>query len=1076
MKNGDYVLGLDVGVASVGWSIVGVGPDEAPRDLRSCGVVLFEAGTETGKGGLDAISAGQDTPLNTARREARLMRRQVWRRAKRKRKLLRALIAHGLLPAPEGDSLLRTPKSIDEFLKAIDRGHEAKWGTNHRARQTWPYLMRRDAAAGREMEAFEVGRAIYHLAQRRGFLSNRRTDTKPKKEEDKSAVKQTISVLQAGIDSLPDEPRTLGAYLAGLNPDEHRLRGGGRWTARSMYLHEFELIWSAQCARLAQLMTPRARTEIETAIFFQRPLKDQSHLIGKCSLIPDQRRAPMALREYQRFRVLQTVNAVEVSIPDQAARRLTEAERAALTEALCKEGDMTFAAVKKLLGNKKAILNFEASKAKGLIGHRTDAKLREVFGARFDELTERERDQVADDVRSLRSAEALAGRGRSRWGLDHERATLLSGVALEEARGSISLKAVRRLMPHLERGLTYAEARHAEFGGSGGSEAMSGKSSLEKLPPVLKVMEDLRNPTVLRALTEVRKLVNAIVRRHGKPSKVRIELARDLKNPRGVRERMTRQNRERESARDALKKRIVNEGGVPHPSREDIEKAILFEECGGICPYTGKPIDFASMFGRHPQVDIEHIWPRSRCLDDSMLNKTLCYLDENRARKRGRTPFEAYGGGSAKDNERYGQMLDRVLRFRGDPFARKEKHRRFAATEIDAGFENRHLSDTRFIARACADYLALLYGGNTQLRVDEEGTRRVETPTGGLTAWLRTGWGLSRLLGETGDKNREDHRHHAIDAIVIALSDQRAVKRLADAAKRAETLNKRRAFEEVDEPFAGFGEQAARLVESIVVAHRQSRKVSGALHNETVYSKNLGTPQRPEYRVRKELHKLTPSEVEDGRIVDKRALAAIRNKLTDLGVPKPDAKTIGQVFGNPDNLPMVRGHDGAMVKLKKVRVRAAVSPRQIGRTGGGNRNIVPSSNHHTAIFEVKRPKGGVAWEDRPVTMLDATSRLDAGRPVVDRVCPSGGRFVFSLSPGEHLEIDDPSGNVSQRAVFRVSSVSEGDMELKRHADGRTADELKKAKLRVRVSGEKLRKLNARKVRVTYLGEILPAND
>ena len=115
--------------------------------------------------------------------------------------------------------------------------------------------------------------------------------------------------------------------------------------------------------------------------------------------------------------------------------------------------------------------------------------------------------------------------------------------------------------------------------------------------------------------------------------------------------------RDRQSQREKLKERILKDCGLARPSRDDLEKALLHEECGGICPYTGRSIPFSSLFD-NPQFEVEHILPFSRCPDDSFGNKTLCYIDENRNVKHNRTPWEAYGS----DSERYEQVLEPVRR------------------------------------------------------------------------------------------------------------------------------------------------------------------------------------------------------------------------------------------------------------------------------------------------------------------------------------------------------------------------------------------------------------------------------
>lgn len=1041
-----YILGLDIGVASIGWACIECDPSDNHRPLRllAAGSHIFEPGTE---GSQSDIERGKDVARNQVRRTARLMRRQIWRRARRKRLLLRLLIEHDLLPA--APSPLKRPQEIDEYLKAFDAGLRERWlkDAPHVDQLRLPYLLRA-AAAERKVERHDFGRALYHLAQRRGFLSNRRADARKKDDEDKGKVKQAIGELAQRVAA--HTPPLLGAYLASLDPDEQRLRG--RWTSRKMYEDEFAALWEAQSGHHA--LTDEARAAIHKAIFHQRPLKSQKNLIGRCSLMPDQPRAPIAHRMYQRFRVLQTMNNLQIVPPDGAPRPPTAEQREKLLSTLLVGGDLTFAKARSLLKLPRGTtFNLERGEETRFVGHRTDHKLREVFGDDFDGFPEHDKDRMVEDLRSFRLPEPLERRGRRRWGLDADRAKAFAAINLEEGYAPLSLAAISRLMPDLERGVPYATARRAAF-----PETFAAQEPLESLPPVQDVITELRNPAVTRSLTEVRKLVNQIVRARGKPLVIRVELAREIKNPRGVREKITKQMREREKERATIAERIVREAGIPSPKRDDIERVLLADECGWHCPYTGLAFGMKELLGPTPQIDVEHIWPRSRSLDDSFLNKTLCHHEENRSRKRGRTPFEAYAG----NPETWAEILKRVERFKGDPFTRLEKLRRFRAEEIDADFSNRHLSDTRYIGRAAADYLGLLYGG----RDDASGTKRVQVCTGGLTAWLRSGWGIADLLGDDGEKSRADHRHHAVDAVVVALSDPRAVQLLSSAAAVADQRWSRRAFDHVDPPWPGFREQVADVIDRIIVSHRQSRRVSGPLHNDTIYSKPIdGRP-----RVRKELFKLSPSEIRDGRIVDKRALKAIRDKLAELGRPDPTPRDIGQLFGDPANLPLVRGHNGRLVKLRKVRVLADPGQVQIGRADAA-RQVSTANNHHTVIYaELDAAGREVRWADEPVSLFEAYRRHAAGLPIVQRDVGQGRRFICSLAPGEYVEMDTPD-DATKRAVYRVLSISHRDMELRLHHDARTADEVKKAKARIRVSGDRLRRLRARKVGVSYLGEV-----
>jgi len=189
---------------------------------------------------------------------------------------------------------------------------------------------------------------------------------------------------------------------------------------------------------------------------------------------------------------------------------------------------------------------------------------------------------------------------------------------------------------------------------------------LEFLPPLDETGLQLRNPVVHRTLTEMRQVVNAVIRKYGKPDLIRPELARDLKNSSKDRENITRRNRLREKERERIAREIAQEAGVEKPSRRDILKVMLAEECDYTCPYTGRRFSMRDLL-HGGLVHIEHIVPYSRSMDDSFINKTLSCRDAN-AEKGNRLPFEVFSP------EAYREILERVRRFKG-PFAEAKLER-----------------------------------------------------------------------------------------------------------------------------------------------------------------------------------------------------------------------------------------------------------------------------------------------------------------------------------------------------------------------------------------------------------------
>lgn len=1030
---GGFGLGLDQGVGSIGWAVLRLNHAGQPVGIERTGVHIFEAGTE------GDIEGGRDESRAGPRRMARQLRKQYRRRVLRKKRLLRWLQELGFMPA--GD--ISTAEGRDRLIKRLDDELRIKWepeGTDHRTRQLLPYRIRSAGLKGK-LEPFEFGRALYHLAQRRGYLSNRKQQAAEEGRDEGEKAKEDAGVVRASIVELQKQMegagcKTIAEYFQTLDPTGtlgERLRG--RWTAREMFLEEFGRLCSEQ-AKHHPVLTEEARRRLHRAIFFQRPLQGMAHLIGTCELVPGKKRAPIAHRMAQRFRILQQVNNLVIELPDYTKRGLTRDERDRLLAHLQREPKISFAALKtkKWFGLPKGTtFNLERGGEKDLKGNRTEARCRAVFGNdRWEAMAEADKDAVVSDLILFEKPAALARRGENKWELSREQAEAFGECVLEPGYAAHSLEAFAKLIPRMEEGLAYMTAVKEEFGK--GDEVVEAH---DRLPPVEKALGQLRNPTVTRALTELRKLVNAVVRRYGKPEWIRLELARDLKRARKERERLSKDMRVREERRDRMRAKIIQEAGIAQPNRSDIERVILAEECGWVCPYTGKAFGMQHIVGRHPQVDVEHIWPLSRSLDDSFVNKTLCYVDENRNVKKNRTPYEAYGHSA----ERWSQIIDRVKRFGGDAAAVKLD--RFLATELPEDFAERHLSETRKIGASSAAYLGLLYGGE----VDAEHRRRVFVTAGGLTAHLRREWHLNGLLSADGEKTRDDHRHHAVDALVVALTDTRTVQVLQKAAEEASAAG-RRLFAAVEPPWPGFVEEARASIEAINVSYRQSRKVAGKLHAESNYSKPIGPTGKR--RIRKELGKLTEKEVE--RIVDPRVRKAVQDKLAELKGPP------NKVFSERQNHPFTLTKAGKKNWIHKVRIEVNEKPWEVGK-GARERFVAATkgSNHHTVVSQ----KEGGRWTDEVVPLI----ALRRGSSLERR--PHGGD-CFTLAAGEFLLMRDKSG---ADRLYRITKMSQGDIAMVLHTDARTMDDIKKSGDLVRRSGSTMIRDGARKVMVTYMGEI-----
>lgn len=987
-------LGLDLGTNSIGWALVDHDAQGQPTGLVACGVRIFQ----------EAVDLKTRTPKNQARREARQARRLTARRRMRRQTLTGQLISCGMLPEDDQERVL-----------LLTRDGEGN-----------PYLLRK-RGLDEALSLHEFGRVLFHLNQRRGFKSNRKAQLgellkdpevaalvateeagalaakSPRRAGPRGGADKEESIIKAAITALHQAieqsgSRTLGEYLWGQSTRR------GIHTDRSMYESEFEALWESQQTYHPNALTDELRAEIFRTMFHQRPLRTQKFLVARCRLEPSRRRAPKALLEFQRFRILQDASNLRIKDPRAGDwRALTAEETQTLTATLCRQESLKWSKARQLLHlHRSTEFNLEAGGLEQLTGDRTSHALRRALGANWDALDEEKRKALVTDLLTIDRKDALYRRLRGpAWQFSAEEAYRLAIAELEPGYATFSLKAMRRILPYLEDGREYSDALTRAGYRSPGDALLA----LRELPEPPMV----RNPVVQKALVEVRKVVNTLLRTHGFPNRICVELARDMKLTRKEKDRQQRQNKDNQRANQEATVQLYELGMIagPNPAlakREDLLKYRLWKECGGECPYTGQSIGINILFS--PDVDIEHILPYSRSLDDSYMNKTLCMATFNRLEKKAQTPYEVFSG----NPELYETVLQRVRHMTMKPSGTGMplgKLRRFELRELDVDrFVARQLSDTRYISLAVRDYLAVL-------------GVPVEVSRGEATAALRHNWGLSRLLpGEGTDaddasKNRSDHRHHAIDAIVVALTSRRLFQQLSRlSATSSQSL---REGLHLDLPWIGFLDEVADEIERVVVSHAPRHKIVGALHEETVYGydKENGC-----FVSRKPLESLKSADVDKIRDPVVRALVSQRIAQCDGNLSK--------ALGDKDH-PVL--HKDGRTPILSVRLTRNLNMQSMAAISDvdqlGHKFVKLGNNHHVEIIEhtETHQRKGVF-----VSAMEAARRARRARvPIVQRVGPwmvdgqeygTGWVFVMSLSVNDLMEVPDGDGT----AIYRVQKL------------------------------------------------------
>lgn len=818
-----YRLGLDLGSSSIGWCMVRLDANQNPVAVTRMGVRIFSDGRNPKDG----------TSLAVTRRTARQMRRRRDRLLKRKQRLLDALVRMGFFPADDQER---------KALAVLD-----------------PYVLRKKGLY-EPLSTQQFARALFHINQRRGFRSNRKTDAK---DNESGALKSAIKQLREKLNE--ENCKTLGEWLANRHEQKlsvrARLHGSTKkdraydfYADRAMVEHEFDTLWETQSSFRPDFFTEAAREEIKDILLHQRRLRPVDP--GRCTLMPEEKRAPVALPSAQRFRIYQELNHLRIVNEDLTESPLTRAQRDLAAE-LLEHRSIKFPLLRRKLKLKETTrFNLEDGKRDRLNGNQTSMILSrdDCFGSQWDSFSPELQEEIVERLLGEESESQLVSWLQSTTGVNEQTADTIGDKRLPEGYGNLSRTAIARILPALRADvIPYSEAV-SRAGFDSHSALSHGERSgeiMERLPyygqplqrhvgfgtnnpadPIEKRYGRIANPTVHIGLNELRKVVNSLIDRYGHPSEVIIEVARELKMGRQRRIEIQKEQRERQERN----RRLVDEactalgtepGHLDKAKRRELsQKMQLWIELSPDdvmerkCPFTGEQISIAKLLSS--EVEIEHILPWSRTLDDSLNNKTVAMRRANRD-KGNRTPFEAFGQRNVPGYD-YDAIIARAARMP------REKRKRFAPDGYeqwlreDRDFLARALNDTAYLSRIAKEYLSLVCPPN-----------RVRVIPGRMTALLRGKFGLNNLLSGNEHKTRDDHRHHAVDAAVVAVTDQGLLQRFAVASERAQQLGLERLVDEVPLPWPTFRQHVERALQHIYVSHKPDHGYQGAMHEATAW-------------------------------------------------------------------------------------------------------------------------------------------------------------------------------------------------------------------------------------------------
>lgn len=808
----ERILGIDLGIASLGWAIVEYDKDNDTNNrIVDCGVRLFTA-AETPK--------EKESP-NKARRDARGIRRVLNRRRVRMNEIKKLFVANGLVK--------------DEDLDEDGGMYHSK------ANRADVWKLRYDALR-RKLTGNELARVLIHIAKHRGykFVGDEEAD------EESGKVKKAGAELRAKFESAGY--KTIGEWLWATKGTKGRKRnksGDYEFSIhRDFLVSEAKTIFEAQKQFGSSFASDELLGSYADIAFFVKEPPSVENMVGNCTYFPQEKRAPKCSITAERFVAIGKL--FSTVIVDNAGNEQKIVGRKSIEELLSfatSQDRLEFKHVRNFLGlaeneifkgltykgkpkkpkkgeeQKTDEWEFDKSDAekKQWISLKGHAKFREILGDKFAEFVSNlEMADEAAKILTYHKSEKQKHEQLKKIGIDEDMAQALSKISFNDFL-MLSLKAIRAILPEMQSGKRYDEAI-AILG-------VPSTTKSEYLPPLKDTDIAILNPTVIRAFAEFRKVANALVRKYGAFDKVHFELAREVNT------KEQRKEWEKASSENAKLKNIlandIREAGYKDGIK-NILKLRLFREQGELCPYCQGKLKYPDIFDDGHQID--HILPRSRSAEDSYANKVLVHSDCNQ-NKRNQTPYEWL----ENNTERW----EKLKSFTNSGLHQMStKKRRYLLKEnfdenSEKEFLSRNLNDTRYMAKAIKTYCEKYW----KLAHDDD-KLRIQVRSGKLTSELRGRW-LEGFM-----KDRSVHIHHAIDAVMVAFSTQGMVKRLSDyyAAKETRREKERPIFNAPLENFRDAIEAATRLEKEesghkrLLISRPPRASVTGAAHKETIQS------------------------------------------------------------------------------------------------------------------------------------------------------------------------------------------------------------------------------------------------
>ncbi len=1116
-------LGIDLGTNSLGWCLIETNGEPGQKDegrIVDIGTRIFSAADMAGR------DAKSKESLAVARRQARTMRRQRDRRLKRKARLLEQLTEYGLMPSDRAEREKLIRDTGDKKGKDLSSS----------------VLALRTKALDEKLSPHELGRVLFQLQQRRGFKSNRKADS-----GDNESGKIKDGTARLGQEMIAEGARTYGEFLykrrlAGksirtrLRPvtefsSDPDAKGDGYqfYPDRAELEKELAKILSKQAGFHPQLLSEARLAEIKETILYQRPLRPT--IPGKCSYNTEENRLPKAHPLFQAFRLYKEVNELELIDPYQNHHKLTPEQRDVLILKLRSAKTAKFDALRKVLKlGSEYHFNKHTDNRDKLVGDEVYVSLsdKKCFGAAWGNKSIEEQWQIIEKLRDEADPLLLRQWLEENTNLDDEHINAVMAVKLPEGYGRLGHSALSNLLDAMknetdESGHVITEAKAAQgVYGKTNSEDDLNRRAVELLPKYQEVLARhippgqggevpdesdpaydrvkgrITNPTVHIALNQLRRVVNALIKKHGTPDRIAIELGRELKlndeqrkkvdadigknTKAAIRRSVEIRKLERHCKNMPLiddEEELLNWDGSQWDNGYNRIKLKLWEELDAkqplnkVCVYTGETINIEKVLSDETEVD--HILPRARTLDDSNANKILCMRRANRI-KTGFAPAEV-----ASWQDHYDEILARAnrlpknkrWRFAKDAMKRFEEKNDFAA---------RQLTDTQYLSRMACIYLNSLYSAKAVQSGEIDFSKApVRALPGRTTFLLRREWGLDGILpdkdfSDTNKRqNRKAHRHHSIDACVIACCSRSMIQAISTAARRAEESELKRFIQDLRPPWPNFRNELRDRVLASIVSHKPDHgtvsrtgydkglgQTAGQLHNDTAYGLTNETDEKGNRLVvrRKMLDSFT-SEKDLMAIRD----AALRDTLWTV-TRDLSGDQFKKALADFSAAQTYNGKRNPYYGMRHIRVLEPLAVIEIkDKDGKPYKGYKGDSNYRYDVWQLPDGK----WASEVVSTFDAHQ---PGWQSAIRQQYATAKKVLSLQQNDMVAIErDDETQICRVVKFNTAGALYLSPDNEAGAlKARDADKQDPFKY-IQVSGTSLKKSNARQIRIDELGKI-----